>query len=711
MRHGRDLITGGQVILSGYVMSDESAGWAWEDEVYFCPQMVREALADLGNGEVTVRLNSEGGDPVAGEAIRSILAGHPGGVRIVVEGVAASAASLLLMGGARREMTSGSWIMIHDPSAMIWGTAEEMRAGADYLDKIASIYGSVYAQASGQTADHIAAMMKAETYLSPQEAVDMGFVHEVVDSVAPAASAPSAPVVVPADRAAAEGAMRASLNTYAALMRSKKPGPTAARRPRNVTAAERGIPAQEATSTEGHMPQEDLTPAPGQIPATPPAEVNDDPAATSADAVMQERRRATGIRQMAQPFMVAGRLTDEDVQVLIDDGTSVDAAGARLMATMAAREPIGSSISVTPRGRDETETRRMAMEDALTMRLSTERVEDATRQAAAREFMDYSLVEMAGHRLGRQRVPSGFAAREEMLRMAFHSTSDFPALFENALNRSLAARYASAQPTYRRIARQRSYVDFRDHTTVRVGDFPDLQLVDPQSGELNAGTFGESKEKTAVKAYGVQVLLSRQMMVNDSLGGIAQVLNDRGMAVARFEDKTFYAMMLGGANSDGPTLIETGRQVFNTTDKTKAGTAAAITLASLSTGRAEIRKKKSVDGAELELSPSILLCGPDKETEAQQIVAPIQAQQAGNVNPFAGTLSVAVTAKITGNAWYLFVSPDELPCFEWGLLDGYSAPRFRMEDPFGIQGTKVSLEHDFGCGATDYRGGWKNAGA
>jgi hypothetical protein len=376
------------------------------------------------------------------------------------------------------------------------------------------------------------------------------------------------------------------------------------------------------------------------------------------------------------------------------------------MATMAARETTTPPQRPADRGRDETEIRRVAMEDALFARLSRQQPSEV-----ARPYMDFAIVDMAAERLGARRVPGHFAGREEMVRMAFHSTSDFPILFENALNRSLAARYALAQPTYRRIARQRSYQDFRDHTTVRVGDFPNLQPVSPEAGEIKGGTFGESKEKTAVKAYGVRVNLSRQMLVNDSLDGIMQVLNDRGNAVARFEDATFYAMMLGGAGGDGPTLIETTRQVFNTTDGTKAAAAAAISIASLSIARAALRKRKSLDGNDLEVTAAVLLCGPDKETEAQQILAPIQAQQAGNVNPFSGVMSPVVTAKITGNAWYVFASPDDVPCFEWGLLDGYSAPRFRMEDPFGVQGTALSLEHDFGCGAIDYRGGFKNAGA
>ena len=170
-------------------------------------------------------------------------------------------------------------------------------------------------------------------------------------------------------------------------------------------------------------------------------------------------------------------------------------------------------------------------------------------------------------------------------------------------------------------------------------------------------------------------------------------------------------MAFGGANADGPTLTETTRQVFNTTDGTKAGTAAAITINSLSLGRSAIRKRKRLDGTDLDAIARILLVGPDKETEAQQIVAPIQAQQASNVNIFSGTLSIVTTAKITGNAWYLLADPNALPVFMYGFLSGDAGPRVRMDEPFGRQGSAWTIERDFGCGAIDWRGGYKNAGA
>lgn len=422
------------------------------------------------------------------------------------------------------------------------------------------------------------------------------------------------------------------------------------------------------------------------------------PAAAANDTPEQ---RVAAFQRIGRAFSASA----EDTLAAMVAHRSAEAWRDHLIEQRAAadQETHTSSIVVT---RDAQEMATRGMEDALVAQLSGQAVSDNGRR-----FMDLrSIVDFAAERLGERRVPGGFGQREQLLQRAFHTTSDFPLLMENALNRSLAARYALAQPTYRRIARQRSYQDFRDHSTVRVGDFPTLQPVSADGGEVKSGTFGEAREKTSVKAYGVTVSLSRQLLVNDGLGGITQVLNDRGSAVARFEDKTFYAMMLSAAGA-GPTLAETGRAVFNTTDVTLAAANAAISVASVSLGRAAIGKKKSVDGEELELNPSILLVGPDKLTEAEQLVANITAQQSSNVNVFSGKLEVISTAKITGNAWYIFVDPSVLANFEWGLLDGYTAPRFRIEDVFGRQGTQLSLEHDFGCGAIDYRGGYRNAGA
>jgi hypothetical protein len=474
--------------------------------------------------------------------------------------------------------------------------------------------------------------------------------------------------------------------------------------------------AQGAAHSRGAIMENDVIPVAGSMAATTPAAALTDvsraalatalmPAPVSADAIRaEERARALAITEMVTRHALGADLATD----LISRGVSLDAARTTVLERIADRDTRGlGNSTVTPRGMDETETRRRGMEEALSFRLggATELTE------RARPYAQDSIVDLAAARLGERRVPGSFGQREDLLQRAFHTTSDFPLLLANALNNGLAARYRYAQPTYRRIARQRTYQDFRPHNTVRIGDFPDLLVVDPDGGELQGGTFSEAREMTNVKAYGVRVNISRALLVNDTLHGIEQVLNDRGMAVARFEEKVAYGVILSGASNNGPTMLETTRQMFNTTDGTLAAAAAAITNASLGLGRAALVKRTSKDGNLLDLTAQILLVGADKQTEAQQIVAPIQAAQAANVNVFSGVLDVITTARITGNAWYLFADPAVAPNFEWGLLDGYTAPRFRLDEPFGIQGMSLSLEHDFGFGAIDFRGGYRNAGA
>ncbi|WP_424363596.1 HK97 family phage prohead protease [Methylocystis parvus] len=392
---------------------------------------------------------------------------------------------------------------------------------------------------------------------------------------------------------------------------------------------------------------------------------------------------------------------------MIERGATKEAILQSIRDARAAAGNPGATIG-GPRaqiGRDETETRRRAIEDALAIQLG----ERAEPNEPARGFMrNRTLVEFAADSVNHSGRLSGFGEREDVLRRAMLTTSDFPILLENALNRALRARYVVAAPTYRAIAQQRTYTDFRDHITVRDGDFPQLKEV-KETGEIQAGNFSESKEKTAVKAYAVLVPFSRQLLINDNLGAIQRVLNSRGEAVARFEEETFYAMMLS-ATGAGPTLNETSRAVFNTTDKTLAASGGAIDNTTLGAGRAAMRKRKTMDGTYINVSPSILLVGPDKETEAQSVLSPLYAAQASNVPLFSNLLSLQVTPQITGNAWYLFADPMQGANFEWGLLEGYAAPRMRIDEPFGRQGMSVSLEHDFGCGAIDFRFGYRNAG-
>ncbi len=432
------------------------------------------------------------------------------------------------------------------------------------------------------------------------------------------------------------------------------------------------------------------------------------PANAAADAAAAATRAADILSIGTRAGMV-----QTDIEAAVRDANvGVEAFRTRAFEVMASRSASNETRSVRG-GQEETETRMRHLSDALTVRIGgANALRNAEGQVqplseGARGFRDFSLVDMAAEVIGARSVRSA-AQREDVLRRAFTTTSDFPIIFESSINRVLASRYVTQAPTYRRIAAQRQFRDFRPHDQVRVGDFPTLQPVS-QAGEIKFGSFGESKETVAVAPYAVQFAISRRMLVDDNIGAIDQMLGSYGTTVAMFEETTFYAMKL--ANAAGPLLKEDNKRVFHTDHGNLAGAGTVINTAALSAGRAALREMKNQSGVSINVAARIILTGTAKETEAEMAVAAVTATKASDVNPFSGKLEVIATPQMTGNAWELYADPAMLPVFVWGLLDGYTAPRLRLDNPFGVQGVGVSLEHDFGCGAIDFRGAYRNPGA
>lgn len=167
-------VNGNEIVLTGTVGGDP---W-WDDDVFSQADVIH-ALAQVGrNTDVTVRVNSGGGVATEGAAIHSVFAAHKGKVNMVVEGWAASAASLFVMAGHTITMRPGALMMIHDPSAPAWGTCDDHRRVADMLDTMGNTYAQVCADRCGKSPEAVREMMRAETWLGPAEAVAQGFADE-----------------------------------------------------------------------------------------------------------------------------------------------------------------------------------------------------------------------------------------------------------------------------------------------------------------------------------------------------------------------------------------------------------------------------------------------------------------------------------------------------------------------------------------------------
>nr|DAN98990.1 MAG TPA: major capsid protein [Caudoviricetes sp.] len=164
-----------ELILDGPIASDT---W-WGDEV--TPDIFRDELKQHA-GDLTVVINSPGGDVFAGLAIYNALVNHNGNVTVRVDGLAASIASVIAMAGDKIIMSPGSMIMIHRPSVCAMGTVDDMEKAKDVLTKIEEGITPIYAKRTGLDEDKIAELLEAETWMLADKAVELGFADEVSEA-------------------------------------------------------------------------------------------------------------------------------------------------------------------------------------------------------------------------------------------------------------------------------------------------------------------------------------------------------------------------------------------------------------------------------------------------------------------------------------------------------------------------------------------------
>ena len=144
---------------------------------------VDEILA-ISSKNIELHVNSPGGDVFDGVAIMNAIADHPATVNVIVDGIAASAASFLAMAGDTVKMNRGSQMMIHDASGFCYGNAADMADTQALLDRISDLIAGIYAERAGGTVEAWRALMQAETWYSASEAVTAGLADEAVGAAA-----------------------------------------------------------------------------------------------------------------------------------------------------------------------------------------------------------------------------------------------------------------------------------------------------------------------------------------------------------------------------------------------------------------------------------------------------------------------------------------------------------------------------------------------
>lgn len=161
------------LFLNGTIAEDS---W-FDDDV--TPQLFKDELF-AESGDVTIWINSPGGDCVAAAQIYNMLMDYKGNVTIKIDGIAASAASVIAMAGTKVLMSPVSMMMIHNPATVAWGDSGEMQRAIDMLCEVKESIINAYEIKTGMSRAKLSHLMDAESWMNANKAVELGFADDIL---------------------------------------------------------------------------------------------------------------------------------------------------------------------------------------------------------------------------------------------------------------------------------------------------------------------------------------------------------------------------------------------------------------------------------------------------------------------------------------------------------------------------------------------------
>lgn len=624
-------------------------------------QGVIAALRQVPAGaEIVIRINSGGGSAFEGIAVFNALRRAPQVKTVVVEALAASAASLIAMAGDRIEMPANSFLMIHRAWAAAIGNRNMMAEMRDLLDRIDGVMADTYAARSGQARDLVLEAMDAETWLSADEAVAFGLADAVQEPVAMAACFDPA-------RAGFKNAPPELL----------------------VRAAVPSLPPTTHAATAAT--QEPMMPDPVIVPAAPPAVSA--PLIAPAAATVQELNALALRAQLGADWVVAQQLA----------GATLDAARDAAIDAVASA-PARPTVTIT---RDEGDTARAAVGAAFDWLFA--RRQPFPEIAAARDIgttpmaVARACVEIAG---GKTRGRPAADIARAALNLGGHAiqgmatTSDFPGLLGTNVSKRLLGAYMNAAEArnFLRFAYERRVPDFKTVRTVEIGMAPSLIAV-PEGAEVKLGVMGEASQTYAMATYGRRQVLSYQALVNDDLGAFDRLPSAWANAAANLE-----ASVVWGLFNSNAALADAVAWFHSSHANTAAGT---MSIVSLGAARAGMRAQADATGQKILVTPSVLVVPPALETDARALLAPqVVPTAAAGVNPWIGAFGEPVVGHYLtdANDWYVTVPAGSgYEPIEVAYLEGAEAPMVDAFTSEEVLGVTTRCVHNFAAAAVTHR--------
>lgn len=422
-----------------------------------------------------------------------------------------------------------------------------------------------------------------------------------------------------------------------------------------------------------------------------------------AAARQDERTRLTGISETGRTH----GMTDEFIAQHQRDGTSIaDFRNAVLDVLATEDEGTRTGTNVDTRGcQDETDTRRSAVETALMARYDPA---NHTVTPEARQYMGLDLLSLAREVLRDSGESVRGLSSHALAERALHGTGDFPIILGNVANTVLRAAYEAYPNTFQAFCRRTSATNFKAIHSAQLSEAPALEKVS-ENGEFKRGTLTEGKESYKLETFGKVIGITRQALINDELGAFTRIPAAFGVQAAILEGDIVWGLLTDNVvMSDGNALFHSSHS--------NLGSALILSADNLSAGRHAMRLQKGSDGrTNLNLRPQFLMVPSALESKAEKILTATPSDdETKNVPGSLKSLVPIVEPRldaVSSTAWMLAASPSTIDTIEYAYLSGEEGIYTEQRNGFDVDGIEIKVRMDFGAGAIDYKGFYKNPGA
>lgn len=427
-------------------------------------------------------------------------------------------------------------------------------------------------------------------------------------------------------------------------------------------------------------------------------------------ATTAERERASAIASMCQRHGLPQTFRDD----LVSRGVTLDAARSAILDHLAEGDTAGRTTESVPaqaRQNSERDTQACdAMSGAIMHRASPGLV---AYDESFREFRGMTLMEMARSVLERHGMNTRGMSKMELAAAAFtgtrmgglHSTSDFPAILANVVNKTLRSAYESTPRTFQAWARRATISDFKPVQRTQLGGAPDLELL-KEGAEFTYGTIGEGREVYALSTYGRIVGITRQTLINDDLDAFTRIPTMFGASAADLESDLVYSILNSNPN------MGDGNPLFGASN---TATAAAITEASVAAAYRLFAQQTGIEGRLLSILPAYILVPPGgRDVEARKLITATTPNSTADVNTFANRLQPITEPRLLpasgADPWFLAADSSRIDTIEYAYLEGQEGLFTEQRLGFEVDGMEIKARHDFATKAIDRKGLFKNAG-